>query len=129
MRRWCMYSGILREAKAKSSSFVGSNVASAKTLLSSVDPQIGHERPTRCICGMPGPWKSVVAPRFGTIPTGTNLEPLSFEHIGSGAQLAFTNDAASDEVRSLLHLLEDLGDVLPDQRHSKEVDPTEEEDP
>ena len=59
--RWCMYSGILREANANSSSRVTSSLASEKTRDSSAAPQIGQscDQPfpgvpigilRRCVC-------------------------------------------------------------------------------
>src|SRR4051812_15935778 len=106
-----MYSGILREANANASSLPGSIAASANTRDASLDPQIGQERSTRFTGGTAG-----------------RSRALLLDHVARQADLALADDAPPDEMRPVLHLLEDLGDVLADQRDRRDVDRAEEDD-
>src|SRR4051794_22340133 len=47
---------------------------------------------------------------------------------GGGEDDAVAHDAAADEQRAALHLLENLGDVLAEQRDREQVDRAEKED-
>src|SRR6185369_11550268 len=103
-----MYSGILREAKAKLSSRPISKFASAKTLLVSEEP---HKGQALEIISMVGSLRSFAV-------------TINREY----AHFSVPDQMFANEERPLLDLFEYFGDVFADYADGKEIDRAEEED-